>query len=244
MRHYGSIGSLAILRMTPQKIRNAMNTKELDRYPHDWTARSLATKQSRQQGNKVQCSCCRRFWPCDGVEVHHTSYEGENDRAGINIFPVCGSKQDVGTCHHWLHEKSRWIKDKNYWFNRNTNAIVRRLQDSYAQSATPSDNTTATMSAPIVEESPWLGIAATIGAITIGLLLLNPFSRVQPQKITAIVETTVNVRQGPGASYPKSGEPLIMGTTVEVLEEKDGWIRVGDQKWIAKNYTKKYPTSR
>jgi len=222
-----------------------MTTQEINRYPHDWHARSRDTKLSRKQGEKVQCSCCRRFWPWEDVEVHHSSYKLEDDRAGVNIFPICGSKQDIGTCHHWVHKKENWIKDRDTWKNRNTPKIVRRLQDGYALALNPPGIPMASISVPIEEESPWLGIAATIGALTIGLLLLNPFRGIQPQQgRTAIVETTVNVRQGPGSAYPKAGKPLSKGIMVEILEEKDGWIRISDRSWIAKNYTKNNPTSR
>jgi SH3-like domain-containing protein len=209
-----------------------MTTQEINRYPHDWPARSRDAKLSRKQGEKVQCSCCRRFWPWDEVEVHHSSYQLENDRAGVNIFPVCGSKQDPGTCHHWLHKKENWIKDRDIWKNRNTDAVVRRLQDGYTPTAS------ASISDPISEDFPWLGIAATIAALAVGWVLFNPFRSVQPQQRTAIIESPVNVRQGPGSAYPKNGGPLAKGTTVEILEEKDGWIRVNGRSWIFKNQTK------
>ena len=206
-----------------------MITQTIDRYPHDWPARSIATKRSRQQGKKVQCSCCGKFHRWDKIEVHHTSYEGEGDRAGVNIFPICGSKQDIGTCHHWVHQQGNWIKDKNCWFNRNTPAIVRRLQHGYAGD-------------PIGETRPWLGIVGALGAIAIGWFMMSLFlGGIHPVKRTAIVSATVNVRQGPGVAYAKSGNPLTKGATVEILEEKNGWVRIkglGDRSWIAGNYTK------
>ena len=200
-----------------------MTTQTIDRYPHNWHLLSIATKRSRQQGKKVQCSCCGKLYPWDKIEVHHTSYEKENDRAGVNIFPVCGSKQDVGTCHHLMHKKGNWIKDKNIWFNRNNDDIVRRLQKGYAGDSR--------------EDTPWLGIVGMLGAIAIGWFIVSSFvGRVKPA--SRVVTETVNVRQGPGIGYLKSGKPLLKGATVGVLEEKDGWIRIGDRSWIAGNYTK------
>lgn len=206
-----------------------MTNQDNDRYPHDWSARSIATKKSRQQGKDVQCSCCGDLFPWDQIEVHHSSYEGEGDTAGVNIFPVCGSKQEPGTCHHLLHKKGNWIKDQNYWYNRNTTAIVHHLQSGYHGDSS--------------EPTPWLVILGAIGAVAIGWFVMNAvIDGNKPVKKSAaqisIVIAPVNVRQGPGDGYPKVGKPLITGTTVEVLEEKTGWVRIGDRSWIAGNFTK------
>ena len=212
-----------------------MMNQDNDRYPHDWPARSRDAKLSRKQGESVQCSCCRRFWPWDQIEVHHSSYEGENDTAGVNIFPVCGSKQDVGTCHHLLHKKGNWIKDKNYWYNRNTPAIVHYLQSGYHGESGESS-----------ESTPWLVILGAIGAVAIGWLVMStaidgnkPVKKTAAQ--TSIVIAPVNVRQGPGDGYPKVGKPLPTGAAVVILEKKNGWMRIkgnGDRSWIAGNYAK------
>lgn len=208
-----------------------MTNQDNDRYPHDWPARSIATKRIRQQGEKVQCSCCGDLFPWGQIEVHHTSYQGDGDRAGVNIFPVCGSKQDVGTCHHLLHKKGNWIKDKNYWYNRNTPSIVRHLQSRY-HGESP-------------ESTPWLVILGAIGAIAIGWFVMSSMIGVKPVKKsavqTSIVTAPVNVRQGPGDGYPKIGKPLPKGATVVVLEKKNGWVRIrgnSDRSWIAGNYAK------
>ena len=209
-----------------------MITQTIDRYPHDWHSRSRNTKLSRKRGEKVQCSCCTRFWPWDEVEVHHSSYEDEADRAGVNIFPVCGSKQDIGTCHHWVHQKGNWIKEEDPWNNRNTGMIVRRLQDGYANGS-------------IRVDTPWLSVAGAIGAIAIGWFMMSSFlGGVQPTANSAIVQSAVNVRQGPGSKYPKSGKPLVKGAIATILEEKDGWIRIGDGLWVAKNYTRNKPANQ
>jgi len=214
-----------------------MITQEVSRYPHRWAALSRDTKLSRKHGKKVQCSCCNRLWPWDDVEVHHTSYEGEGDRAGVNIFPVCGSKQDIGTCHHWVHQKGNWMQEDDTWQNRNTPAIVARLQHGYAGD-------------PIGETRPWLGIVGALGALAIGWFMMSLFlGGVKPVKRTAIVSATVNIRQGPGVAYAKSGKPLTKGATVEILEEKNGWVRIkglDDRSWIAGNFTKQKnnPTTR
>ena len=187
-----------------------MTNQDNDRYPHDWPARSIATKRSRQQGEDVQCSCCGYLFPWGQIEVHHTSYQGDGDTAGVNIFPVCGSKQEPGTCHHLLHKKGNWIKDQNYWFNRNTPAIVHRLQSVYA-------NRFVSMNMDM--DIPWLGIVGAIGAVAIGWFVISSVLReVKPVKKAAdrasIVLAPVNVRQGPGDGYPKVGKPLVTGAGV------------------------------
>ena len=202
-----------------------MTTQEIDRYPHDWHTRSRDTKRSRQHGEKVQCSLCGKLHPWDHIETHHSSYQGENDRAGVNIFPVCGSKQDIGTCHHLVHQKGNWIKDKNIRHNRNSPAIVRQLQQGYAGASS--------------EDSPWLGIVAAIGVASIGWFIVNSFmGSIKPVKEAAITTETVNVRQCPAVTCPKAGKPIAKGAAVDILEEENGWIRIGDGAWIAKNYTK------
>ena len=143
----------------------------------------------------------------------------------MNIFPVCGSKQDIGTCHHLVHQKGNWIKDKNIRHNRNSPAIVRQLQQGYAGASS--------------EDSPWLGIVAAIGVASIGWFIVNSFmGSIKPVKEAAITTETVNVRQCPAVTCPKAGKPIAKGAAVDILEEENGWIRIGDGAWIAKNYTK------
>ena len=207
-----------------------MLTQPIDRYPKDWHARSIATKRSRQQGKKVQCSYCEKFYRWDKIEVHHSSYQGKKDCAGVNIFPVCGSKQDVGTCHHLVHKKGNWIKDKNIWFNRNTPAIVRRLQRGYGGKSSRAAN-------------PWLGIAGAIGVFAIGWFVAGSFFggdkpvKERTEQISIVI-ATVNVREGPGLEYLKNGKPLPKGAEVKVLEVREGWVRIGQRSWIDGSYAK------
>ena len=73
----------------------------------------------------------------------------------------------------------------------------------------------------------------------IGWFVVSPFvGRINPAKESAIVTEAVNVRQGPGVAYPKSGKPLPKGASVEVLERKEGWVKIGDGHWIAEKYTR------
>lgn len=202
-----------------------------DRYAHDWATRSRDTKRSRQHGNEVQCSCCGGYYDWDEVEVHHANYQGENDRAGVNIFPICGSKQDVGTCHHWVHSHRNWIKDKwdPTWGNHNTRSVVRRLQRGY-RTGNPEG---------FAFDVPWALISA-VGAITIGWLLMSAILA-NPKPIatrTAIVDRPLNVRSGPGTNYPTTGKPLNKGDSIAVVGEDKGWVQIGDRRWIAGNYLK------
>lgn len=48
-------------------------------------------------------------------------------------------------------------------------------------------------------------------------------------------EEGLKIRTGPGVNYPKCGK-LDAGTEVEVLEEKDGFIRIGQDQWVMKSY--------
>ena len=201
-------------------------TQKIDPYPHGWATLSRNTKRSRKQGKKVQCSCCGKFHPWDHVETHHSSYQGENDQAGVNIFPICGSKQDIGTCHHWVHEKENWIQKDDVRLNHNIPAIVHRLQRGYAGDKS--------------EDGPWLGIAAAIGVVTVGWFVAHSFSGGdKPVSRTAIVTAAVNVRQCPAVTCPKAGRPIAKGASVDILEEQDGWLRIGDGRWISDKYTKR-----
>jgi len=52
---------------------------------------------------------------------------------------------------------------------------------------------------------------------------------------TVLPEEGLNVRTGPDAKAPKYGK-LKAGTEVEVLEEKDGFVRIGQDQWVMKSY--------
>ena len=49
---------------------------------------------------------------------------------GWDVFPVCGSTNEPGTCHNRLHRKGTWIIDKRNpkYGNRNTIAKIWRLR--------------------------------------------------------------------------------------------------------------------
>jgi hypothetical protein len=50
--------------------------------------------------------------------------------AGWDVFPVCGSTNEPGTCHHRLHRKGNWIIDSKNpkWGNHNTIAKIWQLR--------------------------------------------------------------------------------------------------------------------
>lgn len=50
--------------------------------------------------------------------------------------------------------------------------------------------------------------------------------------------TSLNVRSGPGASFPKVGNALAANTSVKVYEKKDGWLRIGNGQWVSGEYVK------
>lgn len=55
-------------------------------------------------------------------------------------------------------------------------------------------------------------------------------------KIAVVLpEEGLKIRTGPGVNYPKCGK-LDAGTEVEVLEEKDGFVRIGYEQWVMKSY--------
>jgi hypothetical protein len=209
---------------------------EGDRYPKDWATRSRNAKLSQKFGESVKCSCCRKLYAWDDVDVHHAAYKGEGDRAGVNIFPVCGSTQEPGTCHHWLHLKENWIRDrKNYWNNRNTDKVLQMLRHGYN-------------SEPVFGErsiSPqWIGwgiAIALLGWILSPMIFRSPVRTATidpPRKYQA-----ANVRSGPSEKYPKAGTPLMRGTKVEVIEEQKDWVKIGrdvkGDRWVAKSMIKK-----
>ena len=52
---------------------------------------------------------------------------------------------------------------------------------------------------------------------------------------TVLPEEGLKIRTGPGVHYPKCGK-LDAETEVEVLEEKDGFVRIGYDQWVMKSY--------
>ena len=59
----------------------------------------------------------------------------------------------------------------------------------------------------------------------------------QPTYKTGVVKvnTSLNVRSGPSTGYNVVGS-LSNGTQVTVYEEKNGWARIGDSKWVSAQY--------
>lgn len=80
------------------------------RYADNWS------QTSRKARNSVagRCSCC---WVRSSDQTHHVQYQDLFGRIagrevpGWHVFPVCGSTDDRGTCHHWLHSGGRWIRN-------------------------------------------------------------------------------------------------------------------------------------
>lgn len=59
----------------------------------------------------------------------------------------------------------------------------------------------------------------------------------------AIVDTErLNIRSGPGVSYPTVSEPILRGATVRTLENRNGWAEVEcvTRGWVSSQYLK-YP---
>lgn len=51
------------------------------------------------------------------------------------------------------------------------------------------------------------------------------------------VDSFLNIRTGPGKSYPSIWK-LYNGDEVEVLEEKNGWTRIAEGQWVSSTYLK------
>lgn len=48
-----------------------------------------------------------------------------------------------------------------------------------------------------------------------------------------VITGALNVRTGPGVSYPTAGPPMPKGTVVNVYEERAGWLRIGTGRWCS-----------
>jgi uncharacterized protein YgiM (DUF1202 family) len=66
----------------------------------------------------------------------------------------------------------------------------------------------------------------------------------RPPRVTQVVWGSVNLREGPGTNHKILGI-VKKGTTLTVLEEKEGWLHVrlkdGKEAWIAKAATSEAP---
>lgn len=49
----------------------------------------------------------------------------------------------------------------------------------------------------------------------------------------AKTKVDLNVRRGPGVGHNKAGDALPEGTEVEVFEERNGWYRIGEGRWVS-----------
>lgn len=72
-------------------------------------------------------------------------------------------------------------------------------------------------------------------------MVVNPAEAVSAavNKAEGIVSApALNVRSGPGGSYPMVMEPLVQGRSVEIVEESEGWyrVRVVEEGWVSKRY--------
>lgn len=105
------------------------------RYGPGW--QNLAARTKALQGGK--CACCGNVFPSSALQVHHVRYSDTSgmlgDRAvpGIDVFAVCGSKQDVGSCHHKLHAPGIWLVDpiNPALGNRNAPEIIQSLKRNF-----------------------------------------------------------------------------------------------------------------
>lgn len=52
---------------------------------------------------------------------------------------------------------------------------------------------------------------------------------------TVLPEEGLKIRKGPSIAFEKAGK-IPSGTEVEVLEEKDDFVRIGYGQWVMKNF--------
>ncbi len=76
-----------------------------------------------------------------------------------------------------------------------------------------------------------IGAGQFVSADFVQVLQAAPAAPVASRK-GRVNNSFLNVRSGPGVNFPKVGE-LKMGDVVSILESTaDGWMRVGDGKWV------------
>ncbi len=68
-------------------------------------------------------------------------------------------------------------------------------------------------------------------------------AEIKPEIVVSLKTATVlpaeglKIRKGPGVDFDKyAGVKIPAGTEVDVLEEKDGFVRIGYDQWVMKNY--------
>ena len=54
---------------------------------------------------------------------------------------------------------------------------------------------------------------------------------------TVLPQEGLKIRKGPGVDFDKyAGMKIPAGTEVVILEEKDGFVRIGHDQWVMKSY--------
>lgn len=94
------------------------------RYEYSHYAKNCAITHQATGGT---CCCCNAV---PSKEIHHTSYRGEEDEPGVNLFPVCER------CHSEIcHSKDNWVTDPDnpVWGNHSTPGFAKALQHNYQQ---------------------------------------------------------------------------------------------------------------
>lgn len=68
-------------------------------------------------------------------------------------------------------------------------------------------------------------------------------AEIKPEIVVSLKTATVlpaeglKIRKGPGVDFDKyAGVKIPAGTEVDVLEEKDGFVRIGYEQWVMKSY--------
>jgi len=68
-------------------------------------------------------------------------------------------------------------------------------------------------------------------------------AEIKPEIVVSLKTATVlpaeglKIRKGPGVDFDKyAGMKIPAGTEVDVLEEKDGFVRIGYDQWVMKSY--------
>lgn len=68
-------------------------------------------------------------------------------------------------------------------------------------------------------------------------------AEIKPEIVVSLKTATVlpaeglKIRKGPGVDFGKyAGVKIPAGTEVDVLEEKDGFVRIGYEQWVMKSY--------
>ena len=90
----------------------------------------------------------------------------------------------------------------------------------------------------IVPNAAWLGIATTL--LSASILVHAPLADAFPATVAA--SRGVNVRSGPGTSFPIVGG-LSNGTQINVSSSSNGWYQIGSNRWISSTYTSSSTTS-